>query len=161
MDNPDSDLLALLNQRYGFAFQRHRAGFYRFSWRYAGRIIMEMPFEVPFDKPADRAKVSKMLGLSMAQLDVAARNHSEFAVRCLHFVLIITQSHRSLEHHPRQFQIFLQAIAEAMLKDFEETHPEECSLLEGVKLKCNELASNPEWSHIGRRALVIATRGRI
>jgi hypothetical protein len=123
---------------------------------------MVLPFEVPYATVADRERVARGLGLSPPDLEAAEQDHSRFSARCLHFVLIVTHSHRSLEHNPLDYQADLRQVAEALLEDFRaHNSPQDCSLLSGVLTKCNQLASHPDWGAVGRLALTLATRGRI
>jgi hypothetical protein len=159
----DSGLMTLLHQRYGFMVQKHRKGYYRFSWWRNRRRIMELPFEVPLSMPADREKVARTLGLARPQLEAAEQDPFRFNVRCLLFVLIITRSCESvLGRSSHDFQATLREEADAILEEFEAAEgPENCALLDQTGRMCVELASNPEWSRVGGRALKIVRRGKV
>jgi hypothetical protein len=163
MENQDSGLMALLNKKYGFTVQKHRKGYYRFTWWRNNRRIMDLPFDVPYTKAADREQVARTLGLARPQLEAAEKNIAQFSARCLLFVLIIAQSHRSLDQSSRDFQLAWLGDADQFLQEFELVdHPEDCLLLDdATKKKCGELAAHPVWSGFGRRAAVIANRGRV
>jgi len=162
MENPDSGLLRLLHQGYGFSFQKHRSNLYKFSWLRNNREFMVLPFEVPLATTADRERVARGLGLSVADLQAAEQNHERFSKRCLHFVLIITHSHRSLEHTPLDRQADIRKVAEALLQEIHRhDSPQECSLLSGVLDKCKQLAAHPDWAAVGKLAVQLASAGRV
>jgi len=156
VSHPDSGLLTLLNQQYGFQFQKHRKGFYRFEWRLKiGRRVMVLPFEVPYDGSSNRAQIAGMLGLTTEQFAAAESKPTTYSRSCLLFVLIVTQLHRSLTLVTREFRAGLKTEASFVLDEIEDSLAG-CQLMGGIVDKCQTIANNVELSDVGARLLDIS-----
>ncbi|HTR36160.1 MAG TPA: hypothetical protein VMH80_09675 [Bryobacteraceae bacterium] len=166
MANPDSRLLQLFQRGYGFYFETHsKKHYYQFQWRSkkTNSIIMVLPFEVPMDRPADRRKVARMLGLSEDELAAAEQGKPGFDMRCLQFVLMVTQAHLSMAMpRPPHYQTDLQLELDLMLGELEgRAKTEDCYLLAKVRDLCADLAKNPVWQSIAKRVQSVAVGERI